>query len=131
MILGDSIGVGISTQRPECVAYVKGGINSFQWNNKNLGKNLVAKNVIISLGSNDYAEIHTFAELLTLRQVTQADRVYWIVPAIKPRVQDHVRSIATSYGDVVLEIPHLSKDKVHPTLTGYKELAKRTKNETK
>lgn len=131
MILGDSIGVGVANQRPECVAYVKGGINSHNWNNKNLTKELVASNIIISLGSNDVSTVHTFAELMTLRQTIKANRVYWIVPAIKPAIQDHVRSIATSYGDVILEIPHLSKDKVHPTTTGYKELAKRTKNEIK
>ena len=40
MILGDSIAVGMHQFKPECVAYAKGGINSWQWNKTNLNKNL-------------------------------------------------------------------------------------------
>jgi hypothetical protein len=36
LIIGDSIGVGVANIRKECVAYVKGGINSYQWLNKNI-----------------------------------------------------------------------------------------------
>lgn len=127
MIVGDSIGVGIAHERPECVAYVKGGINSWQWNNKNLNKDLNAKSVIISLGSNDHPGVHTFKELINLRQNINADRVYWILPAIKPDIQDIVKIIATNYNDTVLEISRLQKDGIHPSWAGYKELAKKTK----
>jgi len=49
------------------------------------------------------------------------------MPPIKPAVQDTIRIIAKNYKDTLLEIPELSKDKVHPTGQGYKELAEMTK----
>ena len=64
LIVGDSIAVGTATARPECVAYAKGGINSYQWLNKNIDKTpLIAKTVIISLGSNDHKYVKTESEL--------------------------------------------------------------------
>jgi lysophospholipase L1-like esterase len=71
--------------------------------------------------------MNTFKELLSLRQVISSKRVMWIMPSIKPAVQDIVRTIARSYGDTVLEIPELSTDKVHPTQNGYKKLAEKTR----
>ena len=127
MIIGDSIGVGIAHERPECVSYVKGGINSLQWNRKFADKNLKTKKMIISLGSNDHFGVHTFNELMALRQSVDADSVYWIVPAIKPDVQEHVKIIAMNYNDVILTIPRLQKDGIHPSWAGYKELAEKTK----
>ena len=82
LIVGDSIAVGTHKFKPECVSYSKGGINSYQWINQNISKlPLNAKTVIISLGSNDHKWVKTEKELRTLRQMTQADRVYWILPA--------------------------------------------------
>ena len=49
------------------------------------------------------------------------------MPPIKPAVQDIVRIISKNFNDTILEIPELSKDKVHPTYNGYKELAEKTK----
>jgi lysophospholipase L1-like esterase len=49
------------------------------------------------------------------------------MPPIKPSVQEIVKIIARSYKDTILEIPELSKDKVHPTSSGYKKLAEMTK----
>jgi lysophospholipase L1-like esterase len=128
LILGDSIAVGTSQARPECVSYSKGGINSYDWLNKNVGKSpYVAKHVIISLGSNDHKGIKTESELNTIRQLTKADRVYWILPAIKPDIQEMVRRIAVENGDVILPIKDLSSDQVHPTAKGYKQLAEASK----
>jgi lysophospholipase L1-like esterase len=128
LILGDSIAVGTSQARPECVSYSKGGINSYDWLNKNVGKSpYIAKHVIISLGSNDHKGIKTEAELNTIRQLTKADRVYWILPAIKPNIQEIVRRIAVENGDVILPIKDLSSDQVHPTGKGYKQLADASK----
>ena len=85
LILGDSIAVGTAQARPECVSYSKGGINSYDWLNKNVGKSpYEARAVIISLGSNDHKGVKTEVELRNIRQLTRAERVYWIVPAIKP-----------------------------------------------
>jgi lysophospholipase L1-like esterase len=38
-----------------------------------------------------------------------------------------IEIIAMNFGDTVLPIPNLSKDGVHPTTSGYKELAKSIK----
>lgn len=133
LVLGDSIAVGISQARPECVAYAKSGINSWSWNNQHITKNLSGKTVIISLGANDHSGIKTKQELFALRQVIDAERVYWISPGMerKPVQQQAIEEIAKRYGDVVLARPmeHMSSDKVHPTRRGYKELAEKTKGQ--
>ena len=128
LIVGDSIAVGTHQARPECVAYAKVGINSYQWLNKNIGKApLTAKTVIISLGSNDHKHVKTENELRSLRELTKADRVFWILPAIKPDIQEIVRKIAAQHGDTVLPITRLEKDGVHPRRAGYKELGEKTR----
>jgi lysophospholipase L1-like esterase len=130
LIVGDSIAVGISQVRTECVSYSKSGINSKNWLDKNIQNTpLQAKTVIISLGSNDHKYVKTESELQTIRQLTKADRVYWILPAIKPDIQEIVKKVAAQNGDVVLERPikHMSADGIHPTGKGYKELANKTK----
>jgi len=127
MILGDSIAVGMHQFKPECVAYAKGGINSWQWNKTNLNKNLSASNVVISLGSNDHPGVRTIWELQQLRDKVKADRVYWILPAIKPDIREMVKLIAKDYNDIILPIPNLQKDGIHPSWEGYKKLAKEIK----
>lgn len=121
MIVGDSIGVGVSHVRKECVSTAVGGINSWQANQYNSNKKVVAKTVIISLGSNDHKGVKTEAELRKLRANTTADRVYWILPAIKPDIQEIVRTIAADWKDIVLPISETT-DKVHPTMRSYKEI---------
>lgn len=127
LILGDSIAVGTQQFKQECIAYAKGGINSRDWNNKYADKNLSAKTVIISLGSNDHQYVRTLWELQQLRDRVKADRVFWILPAIKPDIQDMVKLIAKDYGDTVLPITRLQPDKVHPSWAGYKAIAESTK----
>ena len=121
MIIGDSIGVGVSHVRKECVSTAVGGINSWQANQYNSNKKVVAKTVIISLGSNDHKGVKTEAELRKLRTNTTADRVYWILPAIKPDIQEIVRTIAADWKDMVLPISETT-DKVHPTMRSYREI---------
>jgi lysophospholipase L1-like esterase len=128
LILGDSIAVGTHQFRPECVAYAKGGWNTWQWNRDYLKNNLTARTVIISLGSNDHKGVRTKAELQRIREkVGPNTRVFWILPAIKPEIQDIVKSMATEYGDTVLPITRLQKDGVHPSWAGYKDLAEKTR----
>lgn len=135
MIIGDSIAVGTHLQRYECVSYAKGGINSWQWNNMYVGKDLTAKTVIISLGSNDHKYVKTYDELKRMRDRVHATKVFWILPHGNLKasgvdietIQQHVKDIALQYSDTVLPIGNISPDKIHPTTTGYRELARQTK----
>jgi hypothetical protein len=126
--MGDSIAIGTNVYKPKCEIIAEVGINSYQWVNKNIDKApYQAKTVIISLGSNDHKYVKTESELHTIRQLTKADRVYWILPAIKPNIQETVKKIAAYYGDVVLPITKLQPDGIHPSWAGYKELVEKTK----
>jgi len=132
LILGDSIAKGISDIRKECVAYVKSGINSYDYVNRHVlytqGNNQ-AKTIIISLGSNDLKNINTFEELDTLRQMIKADRVYWIIPNIKETKRRAVWDVANKYHDWVVDARGYdrSPDTVHPTYKGYKAIAEETR----
>jgi lysophospholipase L1-like esterase len=130
LILGDSIAVGTAQVRKECVSYSTGGYNSWQWNKTYNKKDLNAKTVIISLGSNDHTGVRTVWELQQLRVRVKADHVFWIMPAIKPDVQKMVRTVAESYGDTIIPITRLQPDGIHPSLAGYKNIAESTKNDT-
>jgi lysophospholipase L1-like esterase len=135
LILGDSIAVGTHMVRKECVSYAKSGWNSRQWNKNYLKNDLTAETVIISLGSNDHKHIHTEAELIKLREKVKGKRVFWILPAGNLKasqvsiqyIQLTVKEIADIYGDTVLPITRLSKDGIHPSWAGYKELADQTR----
>lgn len=133
LILGDSLAVGVGQIRKECVTYAKSGINSYDYVNRHIlhtGTNhKEAKTVIISLGSNDYRSINTYEELYTLRQLVKADRVYWILPAIKDTKRANVQKVAEKYNDIVIDSKQheMSTDGVHPTYKGYKSIAEKTK----
>ena len=127
MFLGDSIAEGTQQFRPKCIAYAERGINSSQWNKRNANKNLNAKTVIISLGSNDHENVRTLWELQKLRTKVDAERVFWILPANNPDIQQMVQLVAKDYGDTVLPIEKLANDKIHPTWSGYRKLAEQTK----
>ena len=133
LIMGDSLAVGVGQIRKECITYAKSGINSYDYVNRHVlhtnGADKQAKTVIISLGSNDTKNIKTFEELDTLRQLVKADRVYWIVPAIKEDKRQAVWAVANKYHDHVIEARNhnLSPDGVHPTHKGYVSIANQTK----
>jgi lysophospholipase L1-like esterase len=135
LILGDSIAVGTHQVRPECVAYAKGGWNTWQWNRDYLKNDLTANTVIISLGSNDHKYINTEAELLKMREKVQGQRVFWILPAGNLKasevniqwIQGLVKEIAQKYGDTVLPINRVQRDGIHPSSAGYKEIAEKTR----
>ena len=132
LILGDSLAVGVGQVRTECVTRAKSGIYSYDYVNRHIlhtQGTTQAKTVIISLGSNDTAKIHTFEELDTLRQLVDADRVYWIVPAIKKDKQEAVWAVANKYHDNVINTRNhdLSPDGVHPTYKGYKSISNQTR----
>lgn len=127
LILGDSIAVGVHSTRPDCAVYAKVGINSREFVNRYIGKDLVADTVLISLGSNDYAQIKTKNELMDLRSQVLAKKVYWVLPAIKPHIQEIVEEVANKHGDWIIRIPNLSKDGIHPTMRGYKKIGEMIK----
>jgi lysophospholipase L1-like esterase len=132
LIMGDSLAVGVGQIRQECTTRAKSGINSYDYVNRHLwhtNGNNQAKTIIISLGSNDTKNINTFEELDTLRQLVKADRVYWIVPAIKEDKRKAVWAVANKYHDHVIEARNheLSPDRVHPTHKGYTSIANQTR----
>jgi hypothetical protein len=94
-----------------------------------------ANTVIISLGSNDHQYVKSYDQLFEMRQRIGAKNVFWILPAgnLKAsnvpieKIQDFVREIAASNGDIVLPIRGLQSDGIHPSWSGYKDIVERTK----
>jgi hypothetical protein len=135
LILGDSIAVGTAMFKKECVSISKGGINSQQYNKKVAGMELYSGSVLISLGSNDHKWVKTKQELQKLRKNIKATNVYWVLPegnlpAGGVNIEDIRRivlEVSEEHGDIVLPIMSLSKDGIHPTGVGYKDLAAQIK----
>jgi lysophospholipase L1-like esterase len=127
LIVGDSIAVGTAHFRPECAVMAKSGINSRDWNERHFHDQLQSDTVIISLGSNDLKTLNTFKEIILLRSRIKARRVFWILPANKPQKVELIRMVAAEYKDTIVPIPKVSKDHVHPTVQGYRELANSTR----
>jgi len=132
LILGDSIAVGTHQFRQECALVGKGGINTWQWNRMYPGRDLTARNVIISLGTNDHTGVNTFRELMAMRQRVDADHVFWIMPPCndkfcKPAVNEIVEIIARNFNDTIIGTKKLQTDAIHPSWSGYQELGQKTK----
>ena len=133
LIIGDSISVGVSQVKTECTSYSKSGINSDNWNKTYLNKfksALPSKHVIISLGTNDLKHINTLGNVNIIRENISKAIVWWIVPPdVKPLQRSIIRDVAKIWGDRIIEVPSqdLSTDKVHPTGTGYRNIAKQIK----
>jgi len=139
LILGDSIAVGTQQFRPECAIMAKGGINSYQWRKQYLqsdqGVLPKAKTVIISLGSNDHKNVRTILELQAIRKAVNAEQVFWVLPhgnnpagGIEVEwIQSFVKVVAAENNDIVLPIIRVQKDNIHPTWSGYRELAAATR----
>jgi len=126
LILGDSIAVGTHMMKPECAMVAKGGINSWQFN-KNYSGEFFSNIVIISLGSNDHSGVKTKFELEKLRsRVLAKSRVVWIMPSIKPEIQEIVKQVAKANGDLIISTNKLQPDGIHPSWAGYKELIQKS-----
>jgi hypothetical protein len=129
LIIGDSIAVGVSQFRQECLSQVQGGISSSGWIKKYGDTTQPAKVLIISLGANDY-DINTLPNIEKIRANAKADKVFWLLPRIErvPHAHEAVRKVATQYGDVAINRPKdVSSDGIHPTDKGYRELADKTR----
>jgi len=132
LIIGDSIAVGVAQQRPECVSYSTGGLNTWQWNKKYSDKVLASPAVIISLGTNDHKGVKTLSELTAMRNRVTAERVFWILPPCndkfcKSEINEWVKTLANSRGDMIITTKRLQADAIHPSWAGYKELANQTR----
>ena len=127
LVLGDSIAVGLSNYRKDCVSISKGGITSKGWSVSYIDRPALNMNdfntAIISLGTNDGDNIETYEFLTEIRSVVSAKAVFWIMPAVKPRIQNIVLKVARQHGDRIVYIKDLSKDGIHPSGNGYKWLA--------
>lgn len=127
-IMGDSITEGISMFRPDCASETKVGLNTYKalkhWKEKSP---IVKDKVVISLGIND-GNMNTYKYLSELRTLINANQVIWILPPFSPKA-DIVKEIANSHGDFVLNIDsQISKDRIHPTMKGYKKIAMHIKS---
>lgn len=131
LIVGDSIAVGVSQVRHECMSIAKSGINSRDWTAKNIHKLKPVRTLVISLGANDYRGINTEGHIRSLRTNAQADRVFWLLPSqrLKPSQVEAVKLVAAEFGDTVIPRPesNISSDGVHPTYRGYRILADQTR----
>ena len=129
-ILGDSIAVGTQMFKPECALYAHGGWTTHRWlrEYRVAGKDgIQSSTVVISLGTNDPDNTDTYEQLKTVRNMIQSNRVYWILPSIKPAKQDAVNRVAQEFGDTVLSTTRLQKDGIHPSWAGYRELVSKAK----
>lgn len=130
LIVGDSIAVGVSQIRRECVSLSKSGINSSDWLKRYSHKMQPTKTLIISLGANDL-KINTEGHIRSLRTNANAEKVFWLLPSqkLKPRQVEAVKTVAAEFGDTIIPRPesNISRDGVHPTYKGYKELADKTR----
>jgi len=121
-IIGDSIAVGTQSFSKQCKLVGIGGINTWQFNQMYKNNLLASDIVVISLGTNDHEGVNTRQELIKMRERVLAYSVYWIMPSIKPHIQQVVAELATQYGDFVISTTKLQADGIHPAWSGYREL---------
>jgi len=127
--MGDSIAVGAHQFRPECASYSKSGVTSQGWDRLFGNRDLAARTVIISLGTNDWNNADTYGKLREIREKITGRRVFWIAPneVTKPRAYKDVNLIAGLFGDTVIVTERYQKDRIHPSWAGYRELVEQTR----
>jgi hypothetical protein len=123
LTIGDSLAVGVGEYLPQCRTEATVGINSDRFIQTFRGP-AAAGQVVISLGVNDSSDIPTADNLLTLRRSVHAARVFWLLPAGHEPVRRTIRGVAARFGDRLIDTaPFAGPDGLHPTRTGYRELA--------
>jgi lysophospholipase L1-like esterase len=123
VILGDSLAVGIGQYRPECETVAQTGITSARYVQTML-RDYSGNVAVISLGVNDGDDANTLANLRLLRGRVRAQRVYWLLPGIKPRIRELMRQVAVEFNDFLVDTRfEAGADHLHPSRDGYKFLA--------
>jgi hypothetical protein len=137
LILGDSIGRGISSVMRDCVQITEIGINTDNWYKKYHDRPIFDmqqyRYVVVSLGSNDIAD--SSATMRRIRKKFSAAKVIWVLPSdqVKAPQRAIVENVAAEFGDWVLSITdRVGADKVHPpTVEAYEKIAKNIKDSVK
>jgi len=125
ILLGDSIALGLAQARPGCNVVAVSGITSERYVQTFLATRR-ARTVIISLGVNDGDGVATAHNLRRLRGTVSADIVYWLLAGGNPRTRDAVRSVASRYGDRLIDVaPLAGPGHIHPDRAGYAMLARK------
>jgi len=134
IILGDSIAKGISQHYHECKNYSVVGISSSGWNKTFSRVDLEAAIVIVSLGANDKGLFITeqLLQLLSTRDRIKSPNIVWINPPCNEKFCNKeanyvIQTMSTVFGDSIVETVKLSRDGVHPTSAGYKDMAEQIK----
>jgi lysophospholipase L1-like esterase len=131
LIIGDSIAKGLGDVRRDCTTIAKVGINTEHYVEAYSTKLPTSSIAIISLGSNDNPKVSDREQLWVLRERVDANYVIWVLPNEKlfPLAFAAIEDMAREFNDGTIKLHNnwLSHDSIHPTATGYKELAKSTK----
>jgi lysophospholipase L1-like esterase len=122
ILLGDSISVGLRPHLP-CILQAQVGRNSHH--QSVIIRNITAKLVIVSLGSNDVGDPmlmkNQLRHLRIIRRNIDADKVIWILP-YHNQGHENIRRVAAENGDGLLDLINFrTNDGVHPR--NYKEVA--------
>jgi lysophospholipase L1-like esterase len=122
IIIGDSIAVELATMFSDCVFYAENGITSDEWAKKFKDKDITAKTVIVSLGTNDDWKDKTYDILVSIRNRIVSDRIIWIQPnkISRPWSSVEVEKVAKHFDDEI--ILAVSWDDIHPSPEGYKNI---------
>lgn len=122
ILLGDSIAVGLRPHLP-CILQAQVGRNSHH--QSVIIRNITAKSVIVSLGSNDVGDPmlmkNQLRHLRIIRRNIDAEKVIWILP-YHNQGHENIRRVAAENGDGLLDLINFrTNDGVHPR--NYKEVA--------
>ena len=124
LILGDSLALGIGQYRPECRTAAQVGITSARYI-QTLLIDQSATTALISLGVNDGDEAPTLDNLRQVRRHVHAQKVFWLLPGIKPHARAAIRQVAVEFDDFLVDTSYEAGpgDHLHPNRDGYKFLA--------
>lgn len=130
-VMGDSIAVGTAQQLPQCWSDTKVGLNTQQARQRFIN-NPITSLTVISLGVNDRGtRLPTVDNLAFIRSRVRSPIVIWILPTDLTKREDILR-VAGAYNDRTIDLndPDLRRyvsqvDHIHPSGTGYAELATR------